>query len=251
MLNNRQEYERMARAEGTLWWYRTLHQLVRGALAKHARGQDIRLVDVGCGTGGLLAFLQARGYHHLAGLDISPHALAWCRERGLSVAQGDLRRLGSLFAPASEDVVVCNDVLYFFTLAEQVEIIGQCRTILAPGGLLVINVPAGLGFRGIHDLSVGIQRRFTRRDIPRLVPPAQFELVQARFWPFWLSPAIFAVRLSQRWRLKWSPSLTVQSDVHPLPAWINGLCETITRLENAILPWKPFGSSLFLVGRKI
>ncbi len=250
MLDTPREYDRMAQAEGKHWWYRALHHLVLAALQRHPRGGQLALLDAGCGSGGLLWFLRQHGFASATGFDISPHAVDWCRTRGLNVSQNDLRASPDQFSPGSLDAVVCNDVLYFFTPDEQTAVIAQFHHWLAPGGFLIINVPALAAFRGTHDLSVGISRRFTRRDVVRLLPPERFDLVQARFWPFCLSPVIFPVRFWQRWTHSRTPSPAIQSDLWMLPGWLNAGLEWSTRFENAVLPWKPFGSSLFLVGRK-
>jgi SAM-dependent methyltransferase len=251
MLNRRHEYQRMAQVECDLWWYRVLHRLVADALASHPRGRDARLMDAGCGTGGLLQFLRQRGYRHLSGFDLSRDAVLICRERGLAVEQRDLRELDQAVESERAEAIVSNDTLYFFTPEEQSNIIRLCWKALVPGGLLILNLPALSAFRGIHDLSVGIQYRFSKSDVPRLLSPTYFDLVQARFWPFFLSPIIYAVRLSQRVRMRRRPDFKMESDLSLPPSWLNQLFSGVTQLENALLPWKPFGSSLFLVGRKI
>ncbi|MCX6904992.1 MAG: class I SAM-dependent methyltransferase [Verrucomicrobia bacterium] len=250
MLHRRHEYQKMSEVERGHWWYRALHHLVRAALASHPRGSDARVVDAGCGTGGLLMFLRDRGYHHLSGFDLCSDAVARCRERGLVVQSGDLRQLEAAGGTPMADAIISNDTLYFFTPEKRRDILRRCWEALAARGLLVLNVPALPAFRGIHDLSVGIQHRFSRPEVARLLASAGFELVQVRFWPFLLSPFICSVRLSQRWRMRHGPGFKIKSDIDLPPAWLNRCLEGLTRLENAWLPWTPFGSSLFVVGRK-
>ena len=60
----RGEYERLAAAEERMWWFRALHRnLIRiwsaTAPAGAGEGRNPRLLDAGCGTGGLLARLGA------------------------------------------------------------------------------------------------------------------------------------------------------------------------------------------------
>lgn len=250
MLNRPHEYRKMAKVEGDHWWYRSLHQLVATALAAHPLGREARVLDAGCGTGGLLMFLQRQGYHHLSGFDVSPDAVAICRERGLPVAQHDLRALDRLVAKGSVEAIVSNDTLYYFSPDDQARILRKCWNALVPGGFLVLNLPAFHAFRGIHDLSVGISRRFTKADIGRLFPPGRFKTVGVCHWPFLLSPAIYLTRLAQRLRLRYRPPSEVASDINLPPFWLNGILEYVTRTENAKLRWKPFGSSLFVVGQK-
>lgn len=56
------EYDTMRRVEDTHWWYRTLRQRVLRDLKRALRGRDTaRILDDGCGTGGMLAYLKEKG----------------------------------------------------------------------------------------------------------------------------------------------------------------------------------------------
>lgn len=240
----------MAAVQERLWWYRALHHLVLDALGGHRRGRECRILDAGCGAGGLLLFLKGRGFEHLRGFDLSPEAVGICRARGLPVEAGDLRRLGTLAGPGTVDVIVSNDTLYFFEPEEQASIVAGFGQALAPGGLLILNGPALSAFSGAHDRAVGIRRRFSKQDLARLLPASRFSGVKARYWPWVLSPAIFLVRSAQRRRLRRANPPEPRSDLWMPPRLLNGCLERIVRAENALLPWKPWGSSLFVSARK-
>lgn len=240
----------MAQAESRLWWYRALQHLVARALAKHPRGREIRILDAGCGTGGLIQFLRERGYSHIFGFDVSPEALAICRKRQLPVEQGDLREFDIAALPEIPDVIISNDALYFLTVEEQQQFLQRCARALAPGGFLILNLPALKSFQGIHDLSVGIGHRFSPGEVRALLHSAGFRIVQLRYWPFLLSPLIYAARFIQRRRQRHCAAVPIHSDVALPPISLNWVFEMVTRLENAVLPWKPFGSSLFVVAQK-
>ena len=204
-------------------------------------------MDAGCGTGGLLQYLQRRGYTDLSGFDVSREAVAIAKQRGLPVQQGDLRQK----FPGPNEAIISNDTLYFLTPSEQRDFLERCAQSLAPGGLLLLNVPALRAFRGIHDLSVGIGRRFTQAEVRALFADTELSIQQIRFWPFFLSPLIYARRVLQRIRLQRSKQSSIRSDLDLPPAFLNQLFEAVTRVENAVLPWKPFGSSLFVVAKKL
>lgn len=240
----------MARAETGLWWYRCLHAQVARVIETHPHGRNAAVVDAGCGTGGLLLSLRQLGFTKLSGYDVSPEAVRTCRERGLEVALQDLRGIGNVVEPGSADVIVSNDTLCYFDHVEQEAISRNLSDALAPGGLLVLNLPALAAFRGIHDLAVGIGSRFSKADVRRLMPGDLFELVEQRFWPLLLSPLIYVARLRQRRRLRKNPALEPRSDVVLPPAPLNGLFGLVTRIELMLPPVAPFASSLFLVGRK-
>jgi len=241
----------MAQVETRLWWYRALHHLVAAALATHPGGRDARIVDAGCGTGGLLIFLRERGYRCVSGFDVSTEAIAICKRRGLPAQAGNLHHLDQVIQPGQADALVSNDTLYFFTVEEREQILALCARALAPNGFLILNLPAARAFRGVHDVSVGITHRFSKSEVRTLVSSAGFSVVRMLFWPFLLSPVIYATRLRQRIRLQHCRDLQVRSDLDLPPAPLNRLLEVVTRMENKLLPWKPFGSSIFVVAKKL
>lgn len=250
MLTRPQEYERMAQVEHELWWYRALHPLVLDTVRADCADQTLTILDAGCGTGGLLQYLQAQGYSHLQGFDVSEHAVAICRQRGLPVERDTLLNLDRHYAPASLDVVISNDTLYFLQPQEQVAFIHACFRVLRAGGLVRLNLPALRAFRGMHDLSVAIERRFSKAAARRLFVDTSFQIEREIYWPFCLAPLIYAMRVKQRLHMRLVPNLTIRSDIDIPPRWLNMLCLHVTLAENRWLRAKPFASSLFLAARK-
>lgn len=250
MLDRRHEYEKMAAVEGVHWWYRALHTLVLDAIRSHAPTPTPRIVDAGCGTGGLASFLRENGLRDLRLFDLSDEAVAWCRERGHDAVRASLVDLRATYPAASADVVVSNDTLCYLDPAQQEDVVRQCADVLRPGGLVVFNLPALAAFSGIHDVSVGIRQRFSKRDVPRLLEANGFTVLRATYWPFVLSPLIWATRAMQRRRMRRDPGFEVRSDVDLPARWMNTLFGGITRFENRLLRRKPFGSSLFVVGSR-
>lgn len=76
------------------------------------------VLDVGCGDGRILIYLQAKSPTlHLSGIDGSPWALERARERGLDVREGDIRDVASL-GDATADYIVLFEVLEHITTSE-------------------------------------------------------------------------------------------------------------------------------------
>jgi len=244
------EYAKMADVEEFHWWYRTLHKLVLDIIRRYRPGRDIAILDAGCGTGGLMDYLRRHGYRNLKGVDFANVAVEWCHRRNLDVQQGNLTDFGSLYAEASADVIVSNDTLYFFQKQEQENVVEQFWRVLKPGGLLILNLPALRAFRGIHDISVGIKVRFSKADTRRLLKENLFDVVKEMHWPFLLSTVIYAVRLSQRVKMRRNPHFQIRSDVNLPREPMNRIFLELTLFENRMLARRPFGSSLLLVGRK-
>src|SRR5215217_9139382 len=54
----RTEYKRMAALEETMWWYRALHDRLVEGLRRLRLAPGAKILDAGCGTGGLLLRLS-------------------------------------------------------------------------------------------------------------------------------------------------------------------------------------------------
>jgi 2-polyprenyl-3-methyl-5-hydroxy-6-metoxy-1,4-benzoquinol methylase len=98
-----------------------------------------RILDVGCGMGHFLYFLQKEGYENFTGIDRSPENVKFCVEHGLHAEQHDVFEYlgeGKVF-----DAMVMNDFLEHFTKDEAVHIVELAYKCLAQGGILILKVP--------------------------------------------------------------------------------------------------------------
>lgn len=240
----------MAKVEKSHWWYRTLHNLVLDTLKSNFDSKKIRLVDAGCGTGGLIQKLTTAGYVNATGFDVSEYAIAWGELRGLPVTTWCLTDLGSFNAPEQYDAIISNDTLYHLSLPEQLRFFDGAFNRLDPGGILIMNLPALNTFRGTHDAAVGILHRFSHIEIGRVALASGFEIVSYRYWPFLLSPIIYTVRKCQRFLQARAAKKTIKSDLRLHSAITNHALYYLTSLELIFPLSSPFGSSLFVVLRK-
>ena len=69
------------------------------------------VLDLGCGSGGLLERLRARGGRRLVGVELSERAIVRCTRRGIDVIHSDLDRGLGVFADGQFDVVVLSQTL--------------------------------------------------------------------------------------------------------------------------------------------
>jgi len=76
---------------------------------------DATVLDLGCGTGGLLAQLRARGHQRIMGVEIDELAILACIRRGLDVIQADLNQGLPGFADEQFDFVVLSQTLQTVT----------------------------------------------------------------------------------------------------------------------------------------
>jgi SAM-dependent methyltransferase len=109
----------------------------RNALVIPFQGEG-RFLDVGCGSGKMLAFMQERGWT-VAGVEIDP---ALCRGLDVPVHCGELEDCA--FASGSFDVVLLSQVLEH--LHHPLPALEKARDLLAPGGRLYLRLPDAGGF---------------------------------------------------------------------------------------------------------
>ncbi len=253
---NDYEYRIMREVEDSFWWYVTLHRAVvaevQGAMAGRARG---RVLDAGCGTGGMLERLrQTEPGWSCSGLDFSEGALAHARARGLvELRQGSVDALP--YADESFDVVVSLDVLYFAGV-DEARAMKEFYRVLKPGGVLVLNLPAFEVLRGEHDAAVHGVRRYTPARVRQMLSACALENQRTWCWNLWLFLPVLCWRWLSRWRLaartRMAGEETAKSDLTMPPGPVNALLKAMARLDFALCRWirAPLGTSVFSVGRK-
>ncbi|AOW11766.1 hypothetical protein LPB72_19985 [Hydrogenophaga crassostreae] len=248
MLDRDDEYDRMAECEQNLWWYRALHERTANAVRRHFKaGKAVRILDAGCGTGGLMLHLQQLGFGSVEGFDLSDRAVTYCRGRSLAADKLDLREMAQHYSGAKFDVIVSNDTICYLNADELNSFVASACTLLEENGLFVFNAPAFDAFGGTHDLAVGIQKRFRKSDIQGIAAASGFVQVESSYWPFLLSPVIFSVRSMQRLKLALGLAGQIHSDVSMPSPWINRLLLGLCRFEQKWLKSPVAGSSLFVV----
>ncbi len=250
MLINYEEYRTMYEAEEKLWWYKVLHEKVLNEIQKKFNGnKQIKILDAGCGTGGLMSFLIKNGYHNIQGFDYSLDAVNFCKERNLSVRHLDITNFDSVFENHFFDVIINNDVLYQFENLAIKAIFFKFQQKLKNEGILISNNNAFKVFYGTHDIAVGGKQRFSLADFEIIFEEIPLKIVYHSYWSWVLSPLILTVRLLQQLQLKLQliDLKNIKSDVDVPPDFINNMLYRIVKVEEKLLKKGFFGSSLFLV----
>lgn len=242
----------MFEVEDRMWWYKTLQDRVIHELKTCSPDyRNLRVLDAGCGTGGLLTRLAAEEIRLIEGFDYNEHAVEFSKSRGLPVSRKNITDFD--YPPESFDVIISNDVLYQFNDPDLQGALHCIYKALKPGGIFITNNNAFAVFSGIHDIAVGSKRRFVRADFDRFLEAfPDLHIMKATYWSLFLSPLILGVRRFQHLRLKlgWVKAGEVRSDVSMPSEPVNRLLYRICTLERRLLEQSPFGSSLFLVIRK-
>jgi SAM-dependent methyltransferase len=229
----------MYRLEDHHWWFIGKRLLVDALLDGVLRPGRVRLLDVGCGTGGVLAHL--REGVSTVGVDRSVQALAYCRQRGLdAVACADAHRLP--FAPASFDAVLLLDALEH--VADEAVLLDAVRDLLRPGGSLLISVPAYQFLWSKHDEVLHHVRRYTGRSLRRALDASGFSIRRLTYTNVAALPLAVLVRgiLARLGLMR-----TSGTDFELHAPWLNRALIAAYRLEATALrhvPRLPFGLSV-------
>lgn len=108
-------------------------------------GKEAAVLDIGCGTGSFVYFLQNMGYTRAQGIDLSKGQI----EAGYALGIENIQcaDLHTFLADKKEtyDCIVARDVLEHFTRQEIFEILFAVRAALRPGGCLILQSPNGEG----------------------------------------------------------------------------------------------------------
>jgi SAM-dependent methyltransferase len=234
-------YDAMARVERDHWWFRAKRALVVDQLERYDAA-DGPLLDVGCGSGGLLDALQRT--RPVLGVEPDAHALRLARDLvpRAPVARASAAalpvRAGAVRAVTALDVVehLDDDLAALAELARA-----------AGDGLLVVTVPAYGWAWSDHDVRLGHRRRYTRRSLEDAARHAGLEILRCTHFHSWLTPVAYLVRRTPLGRLL-RGSAEEASYVHRA---VNGLLRGVTAAERALLRRAdlPVGLSVLLVAR--
>lgn len=240
-----QEYYRIERMEMTHFWYIGMRRLTLSLLAKHVHA-PAKILDAGCGTGGLAKDCAYYGY--VAAIDINPTAIKFARRKNISsVKKASVCSLP--FKSNYFDAVLCLDVLYHRDVPDDQEAVRECYRVLKPKGMMILRVPAFEFLRGSHDIVVYTKKRYKASEIEKLVTESGFHIVKLSYANMILSIPLFFKRFYERmFATKHKP----HSDSALLPPLINKAFEGILLFEGKILEHAnfPFGSSVVCVCKK-
>ena len=211
----------------------------QGRLARAVIGR--RVVEVGCGVGNFTAMLLDRDV--VIAVDKEPDCIAQLKERYPNspnfqafvgdVCDADFSRL----ARYSLDSCVCLNVLEH--ISDDRRALERMASVLAPGGVIALMVPAFSGLYGPIDSRLGHFRRYSRRSLYQCAASAGLPVRQAHylnfagFFGWWANARLFGREEQSAAQIKLFDQCVVP---------------VMSRLEGLVRP--PFGQSLFAVLQK-
>lgn len=232
------------RAEDQHWWYRGRRTVLDVVIDKLALPSSARILDAGCGSGRNMVELARRG--PVTGIELSETSVALARQREAGeVVAGSVLEMP--FAEDSFDLAVSLDVIEH--LDDDLAALRELRRTVAPGGALLVTVPAYQWLWSGHDEINHHHRRYTRRSLQRVAERAGWEQVRTTYFNSLLLPVAIALRVLDRINTKTTES---SLDLWIPPEPLNWVLERPLALEAALIKRGgriPAGLSLLAVFR--
>lgn len=242
-----EEYEKMYNLEDSHWWFVGKRRIAQNLIEEFVPlNQREAILDVGCGTGAMMHFLDHYGRAY--GIDISETALCFCQERTLA----RLSRASALslpFADSSFSLITVFDVLYHEAVVDDLMALREFYRVCRRGGSVLISEPAFNFLWSGHDIAYHSKRRYVASELESKLEKVGFQVVKLSYSNTLLFPIIFAVRM---WKRLCRPSPEDHSDVKPLKPYLNKALLAVYDLEAPLVCRTrfPVGSSVVCVARK-
>lgn len=241
-------YDEYSRIEREHWWFQARQSIVGRLLDRTVgRSRQLRILDLGCGTGESVRRFSAWG--QVVGMDFSSVALRYCRRSGLRhLVQGDAARIP--FADASFDLVCALDILEH--LHGDATALAEMKRVCRPDGHVLLTVPALPILWSEHDELNHHQRRYRKGDLKTACQYAGLDCRLISYFNTLLFPPILAARLVRRTLRMLHPARPRTSDfacftnttVSPL---LRAIFEAETLLVGRVP--MPLGASLLCLAR--
>ena len=240
----KEEFNKINELENFHWWYVGTREISFSILSKYlSKKAGLKILDIGCGTGGNLKELSKFGDAY--GIDLDPYAIDLCRQNGFKCEVGDLRSLEQ--KEDSFDLITLFDVLNQVDYEKVSDVLVDIKNVLKKGGLLMFREPAIKTVSGKHDLYVNIKFRSEKSNSQALLKDVGFEVLYATHINFLLFIPVWLKR-----KIDFLIDKTPRSDIYKHGNFLNQALLGILRLEKYLLNIFnfPFGTSLLVVARK-
>lgn len=231
--------------ENSYWWFVARKKILRDLIQRYCLfNNETNLLDVGCGTGGFASFISQ--YCNVICLDTSDLALSYCKKRGLN----------NLYQGTLEEFNTDNNKIQIISMLDVVEhiendkrVIERAYELLEENGCLIITVPAYKWLWSEHDEIHMHKRRYTKKEIVKLIESAGFKIVFATYFNFFLFPTVALMRIIE---ILLKTKKKIERPVVPVPTFINIILEKIFSLEKYFLKFFkfPFGLSILIIAKK-
>jgi SAM-dependent methyltransferase len=214
-------------AEDRHWWYRGRRTVIERLIAGLTLPEGTRILDAGCGSGRNMVDLQRHGA--VTGVELSSTSVALARDRNAGeVVEGSVLEMP--FADDSFELAVSLDVIEH--LEDDHGALRELRRVVAPGGALLLTVPAYQWLWSGHDEINHHHRRYTRRSLQQAAESCGWRQTRTTYFNSLLLPVAILLRVLDRFNRKTTES---SLDLWVPPDPVNWLLERPLALEAGVI----------------
>ena len=240
----RNVYQRLDQLEGNHWWFCARRKILNSVIERFApKRANLRVMEAGCGTGGNLHMLAKFGTLDAFELDDEARDIAKSK-LPMDIKSGMLPDQIP-YAPGKFDVVVAFEGIEH--VEKDVESLASLAKQLAPGGRLVMTVPALPWLWSKHDETHHHYRRYTRKALNETLIKAGLKPVRVSYFNTLLFPLIAGLRLTRK-----TFGLKEQADDAMPSAMTNRILKSVFGFESNFIGRipMPIGVSLLAVAQR-
>ncbi len=241
-------YVEMAGMEAGHWWFQGRRRVLESVISGLGLPEQARILELGSGTGGNFGMLARFG--RLTAVEANEGA----RALSLGKCNGAVRVLPGALPDALPAFTEPFDLVCLFDVLEHIEedaaSLAVIRRLLAPGGIVVVTVPAFAFLWGAHDERMHHKRRYARAELKARLRGAGFTIERLSYSNMFLFPAAVAARVLDRLARADRKNRKARGADAPREP-LNRIMAAVFGAERHLLAWTdlPVGLSLLAVAR--
>jgi len=224
------------------WWYLARNEIIESLIKKNSIKKDLKILDVGCGTGSNLNMLKKFGKVSA----FEPFELV-CEHAKSFHSDCDIRQ-GSLpvenpFQNEKFDIITALDVIEH--IEDDVYALKEIKNIMSDNGLFILTVPAIQHLYDSLDEHAHHFRRYSKRDLRKKLISSGFSDFKIYYFNSFLFLPIYLIRMILK-------ILKIESvDELKLPnKFVNNFLYNLFKLEKYCIKFNPIGISLCAIIKK-
>lgn len=252
-------FERLAAIEDEHFWFRSRNVAITKVVQSLIKGWSpgYRVLEVGCGTGNVLRALEQTCVGGtVVGVDLFKEGLAFARQRvSCSLVLGDIENPPFL---AQFNLIGAFDVIEH--IPDDVQVLRSVHAMLAPGGKLLVTVPAHQSLWSYFDTASHHCRRYEPSELRQKLVQTGYEIEFLSLFMASTYPLIWAGRrVARALARERSPSegkmdhdlalkeLRIIPFINPMLAFLLTQEAQLIARRRAL----PVGSSLIVIAKKV
>jgi len=241
---DRKNYEAEISLEKYHWWYVTRRLILKSICDNYIKSKKkLRILEIGCGSGGNLDFLSQYGEVHA--METDDFAIKNAKSKKIcEVRKGMLPN--NIPYDKSFDIICLFDVLEH--IQDDKLSLQAIDKYLNNNGKIILTVPAYMFLWSGHDEASHHKRRYTKSQIRTLLDSTGFKKCYGSYYFSILFIVLAPIRLIQRF----FKNNNANHDIRKENRFLNYLLIKLFSIESKILRYfpLPFGVSIVTIASK-